>query len=189
LRDIAHLALLSFVSPRKLHHPILSPSAAVPGSFPPTSSIKLVIEDLSSKHPKRTPAPTHGSAPYGWHAGPLVTSRGWPATERSVTGVPCSSHLPRMLAPRRSHKCRDGPQANRLQGSLNPSADEVTVRGVIVVSGPIVEGETLRRVVVFGDQGRSSCPGHHSTHWNHRSWFRLSVESSKDSGRWHDETA
>jgi hypothetical protein len=60
-----------------------------------------------------------------------------------------------------------------------------------LVSRPIPEGTTLRKVVitvVSKDQGWSSFPSDHGTYRNSWTWFELSVGPSKDSEeRWRGE--
>jgi len=71
--------------------------------------------------------------------------------------------------------------------------EKVTVRDdriPYLVSRPIPEGKTLRKVVitvVSKDQGWSSYPADHGTYRNSWTWFELSVGSSKDSEKWCGE--
>jgi hypothetical protein len=72
--------------------------------------------------------------------------------------------------------------------------EEVNVRDdcvPYVVSRPIPEGKTLRKVVitvVSKDQGWSSFPSDHGTYRGSWTWFELSIGSSKDSEeKWRGE--
>jgi hypothetical protein len=73
--------------------------------------------------------------------------------------------------------------------------EEVAVRSddcvPYVVSRPIPEGKTLRKVVitvVSKDQGWSSYPDDHGTYRNSWTWFELSVGPAQDSGeKWRGE--
>ena len=71
--------------------------------------------------------------------------------------------------------------------------EKVTVRDDRVpylVSQPIPEGKTLRKVVitvVSKDQGWSSYQADHGTYRNSWTWFELSVGPSKDSEKWCGE--
>ena len=63
-------------------------------------------------------------------------------------------------------------------------------RVAYLVSRPIPEGKTLRKVVitvVSKDQGWSSYSEDHGTYRNSWSWFELSVGPSKDSEKWCGE--
>ena len=71
--------------------------------------------------------------------------------------------------------------------------EHVTVnddRVAYLVSGPIPEGKTLKKVVITiisKDQGWSSYHADHGTYRNSWTWFELSVGPSKDSERWCGE--
>lgn len=63
-------------------------------------------------------------------------------------------------------------------------------RVAYLVSRPIPEGKTLKKVVitvVSKDQGWSSYPQDHGTYRNSQTWFELSVGPSKDSEKWCGE--
>ena len=76
---------------------------------------------------------------------------------------------------------------------IDQREEDVTVRKgrvAYLVSRPIPDGTTLRKViitVISKDQGWSGYPADHGTYRNSWTWFELSVGPSKDSEEWRGE--
>ena len=103
-------------------------------------------------------------------------------------------HLPRhaMTEPVGRHEPVEKPKPGI--ETIDRREENVTVRSdnrvAYLVSQPIPEGKTLRKVVitvVSKDQGWSSYPADHGTYRNSSTWFELSVGPSEDSEKWCGE--
>ena len=108
---------------------------------------------------------------------------------RHPTAEPVGRHA--TTEPIRRHEPVDKPKPRT--EIIDQHEEDVTVREgrvAYLVSRPIPEGKTLKKViitVISKDQGWSSYHADHGTYRNSWTWFELSVGPSKDSEEWRGE--